>query len=83
MLECMEKEIVLYSTGDHVHFGELYFKKGVGLLERLLTTTMKIIRGLDNGSLKGGTIESSNAKGLLQSRKEQSLLCTHVEKDKK
>lgn len=85
MLECREtqKKIVLYSTGAHVHFGELHFKKGVQLLERVLTTAMKIIRGLENRSLKGDTIKCSNRKGLLQSRKEQCLLCTHAEKDKK
>lgn len=50
MLECMEtyKEIVLYSAGDHLQFGELYFKKGVELLERVLSRATKITRGLEN-----------------------------------
>lgn len=73
--------MVLYSAGNHVHFGELYFKKGVELLERILTRAMKIIRGLENRSLKGDTVKCSNRKGLIKSRKEQSL-CIHAEKDK-
>lgn len=39
---------MLYSAGDHVQLGELHFRKGVGLLERVLRKAMRITRGLEN-----------------------------------
>lgn len=39
---------MLYAAGDHVQFGELHFKKGVGLLEKALRRSMRTTRGLEN-----------------------------------
>lgn len=68
---------LLYSAGDHVHSGESYFKKGVELLERVLTGAMKIVRGLENRSLKGDTKVFKQKRATTKQKGTISSLYSH------
>lgn len=65
---------MLYSAGDHVQFGELHFKQGVRLLEKVMRKGMRITRDI---------ITVFKYKKSATKQKAQSSLRTYTEKDKK